>query len=285
MKSFKVHVQQTLKTVGLYDRLKASRIYDAYWSVVDNRLIERRTRETEFYQHLLRGFRSGDLIFDIGANHGHKVDIFLRLGARVVAVDPDKFNQQVLQRKFLKWRFKQKPLTIVGKAVSDEIGRATFWVDEPGSGKNTLNQKWVDTLRKDEDRFGKALAYADNCSVPTTTLDELIASHSLPLFVKIDVEGHEPSVIKGLSQPVPLLSFEVNLPEFRAEGLQCIESLGKLCPEGTFNFIADTEFKLELEHWVGVHEFCAIFEACTNKSIEIFWRTPVKNRSSGERTS
>ena len=42
-----------------------------------------------FYRKLLAGLQRDGLIFDIGANMGAKTDIFLRLGARVVSVEPD----------------------------------------------------------------------------------------------------------------------------------------------------------------------------------------------------
>ena len=38
-------------------------------------------------------------------------------------------------------------------------------------------------------------------TVPVTTLDALIAEHGPPRFVKIDVEGHEAEVLRGLSRP------------------------------------------------------------------------------------
>ncbi len=44
--------------------------------------------------------------------------------------------------------------------------------------------------------------------VPVTTLDALIERHGLPRFCKLDVEGFEAEVLRGLSQPIPLLSFE-----------------------------------------------------------------------------
>jgi hypothetical protein len=78
-------------------RLKVSWIYDAYWTVNDRRIIDGRRRQVEFYHGVLSGFRQRDLIFDIGANCGQKTDVFLRLGARVVTVDPDETNQEILK--------------------------------------------------------------------------------------------------------------------------------------------------------------------------------------------
>ena len=44
--------------------------------------------------------------------------------------------------------------------------------------------------------------------VKTTTLDALIEEYGMPVFVKVDVEGAENSVLRTLSRPVPALSME-----------------------------------------------------------------------------
>ena len=41
------------------------------------------------------------------------------------------------------------------------------------------------------------LEFARRKAVKTTTLEELILSHGLPFFVKIDVEGYEEPVLRG----------------------------------------------------------------------------------------
>jgi FkbM family methyltransferase len=273
MPSLKSFSQKLLKQMHLYERAKASYLYDLFWRVADKRIIEAKAAEIEFYRNLLVGFRKGDLIFDIGANHGSKTEVFLQLGAKVVAVDPDKANQAILEEKFLKYRFTKKPVIVVGKAVSDKDGLETFWVDEPGSGKNTLNQKWVQILRNDQDRFGKALGFKDSIQVETLTLETLISNYGLPFFVKIDIEGHEWSVLNGLQRPVPYVSFEVNLPEFRDEGLQCLELLKRLNPRGRFNYTVDSQTKLAGKDWVNAEDFQRILKDSGESSIEVFWKT------------
>ena len=264
-------IQSTLRKLGLYYRVKSSLAYDLYWRMADPRLIQGQTREVNFFRQALQGFRPGDLIFDIGANIGQKTGVFLRLGARVVAVDPDRSNQEILRQSFHTWRLRRRPVTIVGMAVSDNLGTHTMWVDAPGSAKNTLNPKWVDTLRTDAQRFGTTLQFAQELEVETTTLEEMFRIHGRPFYIKIDVEGHEPAVLKGLQSAVPYISFEVNLPEFKPEAVQCVELLNNLAPQGQFNFAADCARGFVSQQWLPKIEFLGALDSCVEPCIEVFW--------------
>src|SRR2546427_8278181 len=187
--ALKSSLQGFLTQLGLYHRLKSSALYTLYWTLMDKSLVDDVLREVNFYRSLLTGFRQGDLTFDIGANHGYKTSVFLRLGASVLAVEPDPASKKILEEMFIRYRLAPKPVIIIDKAVSDSSTRQSMWIDEPGSAKNTLSKKWVDTLRADDQRFGHKLMFAERKEVITTTLDELVARHGLPFFIKIDVEG------------------------------------------------------------------------------------------------
>jgi len=269
---FKPYLQRFLRQLGIYHRVQASAIFDLYCNLLQRPRIEHRDSEIAFYRGLLPAFQKGDLIFDIGANDGQKSDVFLRMGAKVVAVEPDEVNQSILKKKFLWGRWVKKPIIVVGKAASDKCMVETIWIDAPGSALNTLSRKWVDTLRTDKNRFGTAFDYRDKKTVETTTLDKLVEAYGLPAFIKIDVEGYEPHVLRGLQHPVPLLSFEVNLPEFRPEGIECIEQLRRLEERGCFNYSADCQEGLALAEWLEPSSFLRVFEECKEKSIEVYWR-------------
>jgi len=272
--SFKTSCQTFLKRAGAYQRIKTSFLYDAYWLIANRKLIEERDEQIGFFRETLTGFPAGGLIFDIGANQGYKTDMFLRLGARVIAVDPDPANQEILRQRFLTYRLQKKAVTIVGKAISDKEGVETMWVDEPGSAKNTLNLKWVETLRTDPTRFGSVLQFGAETKVETITLEKLIATHGRPFYIKIDVEGYEAAVLRGLRSPVRYISFEVNLPEFKPEAVECIELLENLAVQGHFNYAPDCQRGLALERWRQKEEFIFALSNCEEPCIEVFWRAP-----------
>jgi FkbM family methyltransferase len=276
MKSLKPQINAILRRARLYHRLRSSGIRDLCWKMARNPAIKSREEQLDFYRRLLPELRPGDLIFDIGANDGFKTDLFLRLGVRVVAVEPDETNQSVLRERFTSLRFVRPPLVIVGKAVSETSTVATMWIDGPGSAVNTLSQKWATALKTDKGRHAYTncgLTFTRETMVETTTVQELISAYGVPIFVKIDVEGYELNVIRGLQQPVPFLSFEVNLPEFMSEGKQCVEILGRLAAGGKFNFVVDCERGLALGRWLSADEFLQVLGQCTENSIEVFWKT------------
>jgi hypothetical protein len=83
--------------------------------------------------------------------------------------------------------------------------------------------------------------------VLVTTLDELIATHGAPVFIKIDVEGFEDQVLAGLTRRLPALSFEFTTIQ-RDVSYRCLDYLATL---GAYRFdIALGESQqLTFERW------------------------------------
>src|SRR6188508_2094082 len=59
--------------------------------------IDKKPAMISFYKTWIQ---PGALVFDIGANIGNRIDVFLELGAKVVAVEPQQSCVQILREKF-----------------------------------------------------------------------------------------------------------------------------------------------------------------------------------------
>jgi FkbM family methyltransferase len=262
--------QDLLRRIGAYDRMRETFAYDCYRRLKHGYPIGWRNSEYLMYRSLLGAVTGELLIFDVGANRGQRTEVFLRLGAKVVAVEPDATNQRVLARRYSQ---RGRPVTVIGKAVSDSAAGATLWVHRPGSGLNSLSRKWVEGLGNDASRFGSTVQFASTKEVETTTLEELMEAYGTPVYIKIDVEGHELSVLQGLKRSVPYLSFEVSLPEMLDESLECVAILARLSEKGTFNWFVDFQPSFSLAEWLPPSAFGEALRDCRESTVEVFWRS------------
>jgi FkbM family methyltransferase len=149
-----------------------------------------------------RFIKPGDLVFDVGAHVGDRIAAFRRLGARVIACEPQPALVTMLRLIYGRDR------TV--KIVPIAVGRATGEIDLRINVDNpTVSTASPDFMKASEGAPGwEGQTWDKSIKVPVTTLDALIARHGLPTFMKIDVEGFEAEVLAGLTQPVAALSFE-----------------------------------------------------------------------------
>ncbi|HEY6506205.1 MAG TPA: FkbM family methyltransferase [Chitinophagaceae bacterium] len=230
--------------------------------------MQQQRREVSFYQSFLPAC---NLIFDIGANDGHKTAAFLSLSEKVVCCEPDSENFRLLQARF---RNKKARVILENKALSDQQGMATFNIHHPGSAFNTLSNKWMKVLEQDDvKRWDEKIQFSATQTVETTTLDRLIEQYGLPGFIKIDVEGFEETVLKGLSQPVPYLSFETLLPDYAVELNNCLAIINSLDRTAVYNIamhektiFPDFVNRDELNTWTGQNNNAGGFEVIVKMS-------------------
>ncbi|MCG8440285.1 MAG: FkbM family methyltransferase [Caulobacterales bacterium] len=140
--------------------------------------------ETGVVGRLLEDRRgSHHVMLDVGAHFGSSAKYFDRLGWSIYCFEPDSKNRRQLDE-----RFGDKPhVTIDTRAVSDKsaIG-APFYSSLESTGISALHA------------FHES--HKQSSTVNVTTVGEIVDEHSLTHidFLKIDVEGHDFAVLKGV---------------------------------------------------------------------------------------
>jgi FkbM family methyltransferase len=163
----------------------------------------------------------GGLAFDIGAHVGDRIASFRRLGARVVALEPQPLCAAAIRAI----HGGDPAVTFVQSACGPSEGLLKLHVNSANPTVTTASAAFIEAADGAEGWEGQV--WDEEIDVPVTTLDGLIAEHGRPDFVKIDVEGFEDQVIAGLSKLVPALSFEFTTIQ-RDVAERCLERLERL---------------------------------------------------------
>lgn len=171
------------------------------------------TDEPEF-KILDKFIHAGDWVVDIGANVGHYTKRFSELvGAkgRVIAFEPVPTTFSLLAANVQ--LFVSPNVSLVNAAVSDRLDIVGIDIPKFGTGLNNYYQAHLSAGE------GNAL------SVLTVSLDSLGINRRVAL-VKIDVEGHEASVLAGMRRLIeasrPFLIVETGSKEV----ISSLEALG-----------------------------------------------------------
>lgn len=196
-------------------------------------------RMVRFYGQFLG---PGDLGYDIGAHVGSRVRAWRKLGARVLAIEPQPDCLAVLRLMF----GRSPAVTILPVAVGAASGVASLAISSATPTVSTLSTDWISSVSTDPS-FAR-VRWDHSVPVSVVTLDSLIATYGAPAFCKIDVEGFELDVLRGLSSPVRALSFEY-LPPAHDAALDCL-SLVDALGDYEYNYVAVETARLSSSAWL-----------------------------------
>ena len=163
--------------------------------------------ESEVLKKILK---PGMIFIDVGANIGYFSLIAAKLvggqsngKGMVFAFEPDENNFSLLQKNINANGYKN--IIAIKKAVSDKVSTAKFYLEKENLCAHSLTPKTncdfteVETISLDEYFKDKKIDPVRGPSLKTTTLvkQKDFASNGVDV-VKIDVEGMEPAVLRGM---------------------------------------------------------------------------------------
>lgn len=209
----------------------------------------RQRRMARFYREFLG---PDDIGFDIGAHVGSRVRAWRRLGARVVAVEPQPDCLRVL--RLLHGR--DRGVTILPGAIGARPGRARLGVSSATPTVSSMSPAWIESMTADH-RFAR-VRWDRSVEVAVTTLDDLVATHGEPAFCKIDVEGFETDVLAGLTRPLRALSFEY-LPPAHDQALHALELVERLGGY-RYNYSPVETMRLASDRWLDAGELVRLLD-------------------------
>jgi FkbM family methyltransferase len=136
-------------------------------------------------------------VLDIGANIGYTSLVFARVvqeGYSVYAFEPEQDNFSLLERNLRRSRW-GKRIKPIHSAVGDRDGVSEIWINEDHRGDHRILTE----------NFRKGLE-SPTQSVPLVTVDRFVDAldresrdaSARVSFVKIDVQGYEPAVCRGM---------------------------------------------------------------------------------------
>ncbi len=177
--------------------------FDPVW-----RWIGKGVREPGVLKFAREHIGKGSTVFDIGAHVGEWALLFSDLvgpSGRVVAFEPDPVARASLKRNLEMNGISN--VQVEERCVSDKTGKALLSAERFGSGLSSIVRPPDRGARRKE------------VEVPSTTLDDYRDAHRLsPDWIKIDAEGAEPLIVRGMQRLIDDLHPSVIL-EFHSDNL------------------------------------------------------------------
>ena len=138
------------------------------------------------------------LLFDIGANRGDATWAGLNKGYDVVAIEPGRIYSELAKNYMYNSR-----VTTLKYAVSDTDYQQIEFYEAEEDGLSSINREWL--TKEGMPYNGKPFKTRQ---ATTITIDTLVEKYGIPDLIKIDVEGAEWNVFRGMTKKYGVVTFE-----------------------------------------------------------------------------
>jgi len=176
-------------------------------------------------------------VLDIGANIGYTATVlarFIKPDRKIFAFEPEPFNFRILQQTALQPEFKDKIIP-VRCAVGAENGTIDLWI-------NLLHHA---DHRVITEQFRSVNPGSTGVSVPLMSIDSFLqCDHESVSFIKIDVQGYELAVCRGMQETLRQNPDLAIVLEFMPLAMR---ELG-FNPSHLIDFLIERDFEIYLVH-------------------------------------
>ncbi|MFC7231476.1 FkbM family methyltransferase [Saliphagus sp. GCM10025308] len=140
--------------------------------------------ESPNIEHFCRHLTPDDCVWDVGSNIGVYTLFAATIGAETVAIEPWQENVETIEKNLA---LNDLQAHVVDRALAESAGPREFTLDNratAGAGRGSLLSDWQ---------------HGDTITVKCVRGDELAGQNvPKPTVIKVDVEGAELSVLKGM---------------------------------------------------------------------------------------
>jgi len=189
--------------------------------------------------------KDNDLVFDVGCNIGEKSFKYLTLNAKVVGFEPQPNCLKKLNDRFNG----NERITIEPIGLDSKKG-ISFIYEASHDTISSMSLEFIDIVKKE--RFSDYF-WDKKIQIEVDTLDNMITKHGKPNYIKIDVEGYELNVLKGLTTPINIISVEFT-PELCQSSVDCINYIERINGECEYNYGYREDLDFKFDNWLNKKE-------------------------------